>query len=126
MMRLSSAIAFCGLSATLAAQPVMQYSNVPVMQLYEWYIVTNPGTSDPTPIGPNATWNFSTATLQLAGNATLKSTTGTSYASQYPAATHVLEFTSGVTTLGYMVMDITATGIDLIAQYMVGDPSATV
>lgn len=71
-----------------SAQPVIQYANlVPIGYSSAIHMVSNPGTSDPSPDGANVTWDFSSATLVMnVGTMTWVDPATTPQGASYPAS----------------------------------------
>ncbi len=87
MKRRSTLLLFLMIIGCLPAQPVLQHTDLPAGTLtLNAYTITSVGTSDPTLNGENVTWDLSSATVALAGTATISPATATPFAAQFPAA----------------------------------------
>jgi hypothetical protein len=105
-------------AATVHGQ-TLQSSMLPTATVHlDWYIVTNPGSSNPSINGQGVTWNFSTATVQAVGPASAGPASATPYAGSYPLA----DFSLGQglqgppLTMQYAYFDVTASGLELLVD----------
>lgn len=74
------------LSTYLNAQPVLQSNSVQTDLSFEVYQIVSPGTSNPSLSGAGITWDFTSASVQLMGTATILSPSASVYGSIYPDA----------------------------------------
>lgn len=113
--------AWCG---TTGAQPVLEYSSMPVAPyVLDWYVVTDLGTATMPTDGAAQTWNFTSVTLQFVGTATLMAASGTPYASQYPDANWAFEYhPDGTSTYFYNYSLVDATGVQTYANEIPVNP----
>ena len=71
----------------IIAQPVIDHTALPTGSYStQFYVVTQPGTTNIADNGANIQWDLTSATLQLAGSSVLGPASQTPYASQFPAA----------------------------------------
>ncbi len=101
----------------VTAQPVLQYANaVTIGTTNAIHLVTNPGTSDPTPDGANITWDFSSATLQLnVGTLSWVAPSSTPQGASYPGSNMAQKLeTPGATIYNYF--DLQPTHFDQLAD----------
>ncbi len=94
MMRPIATLSILVLSTALAAQPTLQFADIPTSAItLDWYLLTDPGSITEPSNGIGQTWDFTSATWDLAGTVTFAPAAGTPYASTYPAANYVFIFT---------------------------------
>ena len=112
------------------AQPVLESTNVDLIgHTYAVHLVTDPGTSDPSPNGANVTWDFSSASLQLnVGSATYVVPAATPFAAAYPTSNMASQIIlPGSTTYTYYTLsasqlDMHAQGVGGTSPFLFTDP----
>jgi hypothetical protein len=99
------------------AQPVLQSANFPEgTTTLNWYTLSDIGTSAEPSDGVAQTWDFTSATWQLAGTVTWTAAAGTPYASQFPAATHAFITTNLAMESLYVYLLVDASGMQVVAD----------
>lgn len=114
-MRHISLLLLFPLAAT--AQPILEYANVDLMgKTYPLHLVTDPGTSDPNPDGPNQTWDFSSATLDLnAATCSFVDPGATPYGASYPTA-NLAQSVTYLGTTAYNYFNLVPARLDMLAE----------
>lgn len=110
-------LALCAFTSCLMAQPVLQSANFPnATTTLNWYALTDPGTITEPSNGVGQTWDFTSATWQLAGTVTWTAAAGTPYASQFPTATHAFITTNLAMESLYVYLLVDASGLQVVAE----------
>ncbi|MGB3526544.1 MAG: hypothetical protein WBB32_11340 [Flavobacteriales bacterium] len=102
---------------TLSAQHTIQFSDLdPFGVETDMHLLTSPSTLPTLSNGANQSWDLSSITLQNIGTQAFTTAVGTPYASTYPAANWVWSQTVTGLSTGYTYLNITSSGIDLLAR----------
>ncbi|MEO8068035.1 MAG: hypothetical protein ABI599_10125 [Flavobacteriales bacterium] len=114
-MRSISTFSVLALSTVLAAQPTLQFADLPTTAItLDWYLLNDPGNITEPSNGIGQTWDFTSATWDLAGTVTLAPAAGTPYAATYPAANYVFIFSPTGQAAIYAYLFVDASGIQTI------------
>lgn len=104
-------------SLCATAQPVLEYAHVNLLgRTYPVHLVTNQGTADPTPNGPNLTWNFTGATYQMNfGTIAYVAPATTPQGASYPTADLAQVAISPLGT-SYTYLNLTSSLLEILAE----------
>jgi hypothetical protein len=113
--------AFCQI---ISAQPVLEFSDLPAGSYStQFYVVTQPGTTNVDDNGENVIWDLTSATLQLGGTSVLGPASQTPYASQYPAANWCFSQDLFGISQQYAYYSASTSALELLAQGLPNDPN---
>lgn len=105
------------LMLSLSAQHTIQFSDLdPFGVVSEMHLLNAPAAIPTLSNGANQSWDLSSITLQNIGVQAFASAVGTPYASTYPTANWVWSQTVTGLGTGYTYLNITSSGIDLLAR----------
>ena len=102
---------------SLSAQNTIQYSDLdPFGVATNMHLLTSPASIPTLSNGANQSWDLSSITLQNIGTQAFATAVGTPYAATYPTANWVWSQTVTGLGTGYTYLNITSSGIDLLAR----------
>ncbi len=102
---------------SLSAQNTIQYSDLdPFGVETDMHLLTAPAALPTLSNGANQSWDLSSITLQNIGTQAFATAVGTPYAAAYPTANWVWSQTVTGLGTGYTYLNITSSGIDLLAR----------
>ncbi|MEO7081313.1 MAG: T9SS type A sorting domain-containing protein [Flavobacteriales bacterium] len=102
---------------SLSAQNTIQYSDLdPFGVATNMHLLTSPASIPTLSNGANQSWDLSSITLQNIGTQAFATAVGTPYAATYPTANWVWSQTVTGLGTGYTYLNITTSGIDLLAR----------
>ena len=102
---------------SLYAQNTIQYSDLdPFGVETNMHLLTSPASIPILSNGVNQSWDLSSITLQNIGTQAFATAVGTPYAATYPTANWVWSQTVTGLGTGYTYLNITSSGIDLLAR----------
>ena len=108
----------------LSAQPTIEYAELGLMNVtFPISVVTDPGSGNPFTEGEGLTWDFSDATINLAGSVLFTSPANTPFGASYPTANlaQAVTIPSGTT---YNYFNLTSAQLDMLAEDVGGsDPT---
>lgn len=116
-MRYIITLLLLGPAIGAAAQPALEHANVDLIgKSFAIHVVTDPGTSDPSPDGANVTWDFSSATLQMnAGTCEFVDPATTPDGSSYPAA-NVAQVITSIAGTTYTYLALSSSLLEMLAE----------
>jgi hypothetical protein len=111
-------------SATLLAQPTLQYDEVPTGNItLSVHTLSDPGNAQQPSAGANQTWDFSSATFAPSGTAVLGPSAGTPFAASYPEANWSWAITPTGGSVDHLYLALGASGMENVATHVPAAPN---